>query len=642
MVDGQSTIPFFMCASISLASEFVRQISDLSGMEPSMNWDLTSYFPIFGGDEMIAFKQKLTSDLSALQLRATALEALTDENAETWEGVLLDGEDIMRRLYHMGSYLGCLTAADTMNEAYKKEESSFALVYAETEKLDVELMRGLQTADDDAVGALGARAPMAGCEFYIRRLREDAQKTMSPAEERLSADLGVDGLHAWGRLYDTLSGRMEFDMAWPDGRMERLPMAQRRSLMSRADRSVRQAAFTGGNVAWEAVQDITAATLNAIGGTRMTLNNRRGVDHFLDIALFQAKITRRSLDAMFEAIQQRADLPRRILRLKADAMGTDGVAWYDLEAPLPMSGEEKTISWDDAKALVQDSFSASYPALGAFMGQMYEKQWIEWEPRPGKRPGAFCTGSLQTMEPRIYMTFQGSAGDVRTLAHEAGHAFHHHVLRDTRPYCHDYPMTLAESASTFGEMILTDGLLSDPSVSDEDKLRILDTEMAHAAAYLMDIPVRFEFERAFYEERQSGEVGAGRLRELMSQTQNRMFGDVLQDGGDDPLFWASKLHFYITDVTFYNFPYTFGFLLSRGLFARFREQGPAFLPKYEEFLRRTGSDTAENVARTCLGVDLESPGFWTDAMDTMAAPVAQLESLWARLRPGSSRKDPSS
>ena len=387
------------------------------------------------------------------------------------------------------------------------------------------------------------------------------------------------------------------------------------------------------------MQDIAAAALNAIAGTRLTLNKHRGVDHFLDIALFQAKITRRSLDAMFEAIHDRTDLARRILRLKADAMGTKGVAWYDLEAPLPMAGEERIISWEEAKAKVQEAFSATYPALGAFIGKMYENRWIDWEPRPDKRPGAFCTGSLMTMEPRIYMTFQGSAGDVRTLAHEAGHAFHHHVLRDTRPYCHDYPMTLAESASTFGEMILTEGILSDPAVSDEDKLRVLDMETTHGAVYLMDIPVRFEFERVFHEERQAGEVQVSRLRELMIQTQLRLFGDVLEEGGEDPLFWASKLHFYITGVTFYNFPYTFGFLLSRGLFARFREEGAAFLPRYEEFLRRTGSDTAENVARGVLGVDLESPGFWSDAIDTLAEPVEQLETLWERLGPTTTRKD---
>ncbi len=598
-----------------------------------MNWDLTSYFPTFAGVERRAFSAALTADLAALHRQVTELERLNTDNGDAWESILLAVEDLTRRLSHMASYLGCLTAADTANEEYKQAEAAFARTQAEAEKLDVELRGGLRQATDIAIDGLAASPALAGCRFYIQRLREDAQKMMSPAEERLSADLGVDGLRAWGRLYETLSGRLEFDMVWPDGRTERLPMAQRRSLMTRADRRVRQAAFTAGNVAWEGVQDTAAAALNAISGTRLTLNQHRGVDHFLDVALTQNRISRRTLDAMFEAIHDRLALARRVFRFKADALGTKGVAWYDLEAPLPMPGKERSLTWDEARAQVQDAFSLSYPALGAFMGELSARQWIEWEPRSAKRPGAFCTGSLLTMEPRIYMTFQGGAGDVRTLAHEAGHAFHHHVLRETRPYCHQYPMTLAESASTFGEMILTEGILSDPSVSDIDKLRVLDTETTHGAAYLMDIPARYEFERALHEERLEGEVSVSRLRELMTQTQRRLFGDVLAAGGEDQLFWASKLHFYITDITFYNFPYTFGFLLSRGLFGRFREEGPAFLPRYEEFLRRTGSDTAENVARDAIGVELESPEFWANAIDTIIKPIEQLESLWSRLRP---------
>ena len=598
-----------------------------------MNWDLTSYFPSFDSSERDAFERALADELQALLQRAAELPTLDAGNAGDWERVLLDVEDLSRRLSHLGSYLGCLTAADAADESYKKAEAAFARTAAEAEKLEVELQRGLKQASAAAVDGLAGRPAFDGCVYHLRRLREEARRTMSPAEERLSADLGVDGIHAWGRLYDTLSGKLEFDMPWPDGRRQRLPMAQRRSLMSHPDRAVRRAAFEGGNAAWEAVQDVAAAAINAISGTRLTINRHRGVDHFLDTALFQARITRRSLDALFEAIYDRAELARRVFRFKAEAMGAPGVAWYDLEATLPAAGEEKALSWEEARSWVEEAFAAAYPALGEFTAQMSERRWIEWEPRPGKRPGAFCTGSLLTMEPRVYMTFNGRLGDVRTLAHEAGHAFHHHLLRGTRPFLHHYPMTLAESASTFGEMILTEGVLSDPAVSDEDKLRVLDMEAAHGAVYLMDIPVRFEFEKAFHEERLEEEVEVSRLCGLMAQTQRRLFGDALEEGGEDPLFWASKLHFYITSLTFYNFPYTFGFLLSRGLFARFRQEGAAFLPRYEEFLRRAGSDTAENVARESIGADLESPRFWLEAIDTLREPIERLEELWSRQAP---------
>jgi oligoendopeptidase F len=609
-----------------------KAVSSLHILEQAllMNWDLSSYFPSPDHADTIAFKQQLTDDLTALLQKTSSLAPLAAANLDDWESALLSSEDILCRVSHLGSYLGCLTAADAANESYRKQEAAFAVLDAEVEKLDVEFQRGLKGVSDADVDELLRRETLAGCSHYVGRLREAAEKTMSLPEEHLAADLNVNGLHAWGRLYDNVSGKLEFEMKWPDGRSERLPMSQRRSLLSNPDRAIRRAAFDGGNAAWEDVIDVNAAAINAIAGTRLSLNQHRRIDHFLDVALSQAKISRASLDAMFAAIHERRHVAQKILQIKAQAQGTTGVAWYDLEAPLPTAHQKSaSLSWEAGKAQVYDAFAKSYPDLASFTDVAYDKNWIEWEPRAGKRPGAFCTGSLLTMEPRVYMTFNGSSGDVRTLAHELGHAFHHHILQQTRPFGHLYPMTLAESASTFAEMILTDGQLNDPNLSDAQRLAILDTETGNGAVFLTDLPVRFEFEKAFHEERAHGEVEVSRLKELMVETQQRLFGDALEEGGEDPFFWASKLHFYITGVTFYNFPYTYGFLLSRGLFAQFKQEGPDFLPRYEDFLRRTGQDMAEGVARDSMGLDLTSPEFWMGAIDTLQEPVKQLESLLA-------------
>jgi len=382
----------------------------------------------------------------------------------------------------------------------------------------------------------------------------------------------------------------------------------------------------GGNAAWETVETVAAAALNAISGARLTLNRHRGIDHFLEVALFQSSVTRKSIDAMFDAVRSNLEVPRKILQLKARAMGTEGIAWYDLGAPLPL-GESRRYSWEEGQRMVQDAFAQAYPSLGTYLQRTLDQRWIDWEPRDGKRPGAFCTSSLRTRESRIFMTFKGSLGDVLTLAHETGHAFHHEVLRDIRPWANLYPMTLAESASTFGETILVDGILNSPDLTDLQKAMILDTETSHGAVYLMDIPVRYEFEKAMHKERASGELSVTRLKELMVETQRSLFGDLLEKSGEDPLFWASKLHFYITGLTFYNFPYTFGYLLSRGLYALFQKEGKDFLPRYEAFLRLTGSDTAVNVARRSIGADLESPEFWTASIRSLEKPLALLEEL---------------
>ncbi len=597
-----------------------------------MNWDLTSYFPQFDGAEMRRFKEALRRDIALLKDRAASLLPLNDENASGWEDVLTRNEALTRRMSHLSSYVSCLAASDGRNEDYLKEEAALASMRAELAKVRVELLRGVKETPDEIFASFIAQRSLDGAQNYLKRLREEARRAMSTEKEILATDLGLDGIQAWGRLYDKISSRLEFDMLYPDGNRERLPMSQRRSLLEHPDRRVRKAAFDGGNAAWQSVEDAAAAALNAIAGTRLTLNRHRGVGHFLDLALFQAAISAKTLDALFEALFAHLEIPRRILRLKAKSMGTNGVAWYNLGAPIDIPNRQP-LSWDQAKDLVKNAFTRAYPALGQFFQIEIDRNWIDWEPRAGKRPGAFCTSSMLSKESRVFMTYNETLGDVLTLAHESGHAFHGYMMREVRPYARIYPMTLAETASTFGELVLTHGLLEDPSISDAQKAMMLDVEVGHGAIYLLDIPVRFEFEKSFYEERKSGELSVSRLKELMIETQRRILGDVLEPGGEDPYFWASKLHFYITGLTFYNFPYTFGFLLSRGLFAMLKKEGKDFLPKYEEFLRLAGSDTAENVVQRTVGSDIGKPEFWSEAIQSLEEPFLRLEELLPKVLP---------
>jgi oligoendopeptidase F len=597
-----------------------------------MNWDLTSYFPQFDGPEMRRFKEALRRDIASLKDRAASLLPLNDENASGWEGVLTRNEALTRRMSHLSSYVSCLAASDGRNEDYLKEEAALASMRAELAKVRVELLRGVKETPDEIFASFIAQRSSDGAQNYLKRLREEARRAMSTEKEILATDLGLDGIQAWGRLYDKISSRLEFDMVYPDGNRERLPMSQRRSLLEHPDRRVRKAAFDGGNAAWQSVEDAAAAALNAIAGTRLTLNRHRGVGHFLDLALFQAAISAKTLNALFEALFAHLEIPRRILRLKAKSMGTNGMAWYNLGAPIDIPNRQP-LSWDQAKELVKNAFTRAYPALGHFFQIEIDRNWIDWEPRAGKRPGAFCTSSMLSKESRVFMTYNETLGDVLTLAHESGHAFHGYMMREVRPYARIYPMTLAETASTFGELVLTHGLLEEPSISDAQKAMMLDVEVGHGAIYLLDIPVRFEFEKSFYEERKSGELSVSRLKELMIETQRRILGDVLEPGGEDPYLWASKLHFYITGLTFYNFPYTFGFLLSRGLFAMLKKEGKDFLPKYEEFLRRAGSDTAENVVQQTVGSDIGKPEFWSEAIQSLEEPFLRLEELLPKVVP---------
>jgi oligoendopeptidase F len=440
--------------------------------------------------------------------------------------------------------------------------------------------------------------------------------------EELAADLEVTGLAAWSRLYGRLSGQLEFELVVPGEPARRVPVAQARSLQGDARAEVRRAALRGANAAWGAHGDVFAACLNAISGTRLALYRRRGIDDFLEPALFDAGVTRATLDAMLDAVRERRELPRRYLRAKAATLGVARLGFQDLEAPLPLAAGER-LSFDEGRGRVLAAFAARYPALEALALRAFEGRWIDWSPRPGKRPGGFCSTSALLGQSRVFLNYGGTAGDVSTLAHELGHAFHGSLLRDARSFARRYPMTLAETASTFAEQLLNDAALEAPGADRETRLDVLDRRLRDGAAFLLNLPMRFEFERRVYEERADGELSAARLCELMSEAQREWYGDALDEL--DPWFWASKLHFYIAGTTFYNFPYTFGYLFSLGLFARAKQEGPAFHPRYEEVLRLAGRDSAPGIARRCLGVDLERPDFWHASIDAVEADLARFE-----------------
>lgn len=586
-------------------------------------WSLESWFSGFGKTDYTEFKAALVRDVDALKTQAASLGIDIVEKVQVINAL----ESLSDRLGHLSAYLGCLSADDANDEAVKADEAWISTLEAESTKLMASLRSALAALSDDAFDVLLADPSLKNAEHAVKRMRHEGQHQMKSEMEALAADLNVNGLHAWGRLYDTLTGKMEFEMTFPDGHKETVEMSRRRALMSEPDRKLRESAFHDGQKPWNDHAVTLAAGLNGISGTRLSLYGRRGLPHFLDTPLFDGAMSRKSLDAMLEAIHANIELPRRALRKAAKLQGTSALHYFDLEAPQIAAPDEKELTWDEACATVDQAFSAAYPKLGAYFREMLAQRWIEAQPRAGKRPGAFCTGSQLKHEERVYMTFHCTVHDMVTLAHEVGHAWHSCVLRPARSFAANYPMTLAETASNFGEMILLNGLMNDPGLTEATKAYLLDQEMLRAHAYLINIPMRYEFEKAFYTERADGEVSVSRLSALMNEAQRKLYGDTLLEGGTDPMFWASKMHFFISGISFYNFPYVFGYLLSQALFARFKAEGAAFLPRYESFLSMTGSATCEEVVKRSLGEDITKPEFWATALKAMEPALQAYEAL---------------
>jgi oligoendopeptidase F len=341
------------------------------------------------------------------------------------------------------------------------------------------------------------------------------------------------------------------------------------------------------------------------------------------------RLSRATLDTLLEVTHDARPLARRAALAMARASGRTQIGPWDMRAPAPrLGGDERPFEFDAAIELIADAYGRVNPDMGDFVRMMRQQRWIEGTVSATKRPGAYCTGFAKSRTPRVYMTYQGSTSDVITLAHELGHAFHSWVMRDLPESQRSYGMSLAETASTFGETAVRDALLERASGARE-RFDIMWEEIVAMTAFLLNIPARFHFEKAFYERRDERPLRPAELGALMSEAWQYWYGDACSE--PDPMFWASKLHFYISGLSFYNFPYLFGYLFSMGVYLRRDGAGADFYPRYVALLRDTGRLTAEQLARQHLDTTLDAPDFWRSTIARLEPRVADFEGVVAEV-----------
>jgi oligoendopeptidase F len=410
--------------------------------------------------------------------------------------------------------------------------------------------------------------------------------------------------------------------------LKTMGVAEANGLLQRPDERSRKSAWHGINDAWRVHEESCAAAINAIAGWRLELNRKRSkerVVHFLDAPVHMNRLSRRTLETLLDVTREARPLARRATRAMARASGREQIGPWDMRAPAPKLGDaDRPMPFDDAIELIADAYGSVNPAMADFVRMMRKNRWIEGTVSARKRPGAYCTGFEKSRTPRVYMTYHGSASDVITLAHELGHAFHSWVMRDLPDSQRSYGMSLAETASTFGETAVRDALVA-RAKNARERFDIMWEEMVAISAFMLNIPARFAFEKAFYEKRDERPLRAAELESLMSAAWQDWYGDSCSE--PDPMFWASKLHFYISGLSFYNFPYLFGFLFSMGVYLR-RASGDAdFYGRYVALLRDTGRMTAEQLAREHLDAALDAPQFWRNTIDRLVPRVAAFEEV---------------
>ncbi|MNX42211.1 Oligoendopeptidase F, plasmid [compost metagenome] len=476
-------------------------------------------------------------------------------------------------------------------------------------------------APEDQVRALLQDPELFELAYLIRHDRRLQDQALSLESEQLIEGLAVDGLQAWGDLYDSLVARLRPVV---DG--EPMGLAQADNLLAHPDRARRASAWHGIQAAWAGEQETVAAILNAINGWRNELATQRGKGRrldALDVSCHQSHIERRTLETLMGEADAHKELGRRTLRAMACAQGITDFAPWDLYAPAPY-GAQASVGFGQALTLVADAFAAFDPEMGDFARMMADRGWIDAAPSDNRRSGAYCTEYADPAEPRVFLTFEGTMDNVITLAHELGHAWHSWLLRDAPLAQRDYPKTLAETASLFAETLVRDALLA-RAQTREQRLAIAWMDGERVASLLLDVPSRFHFERALVAGRAEGYLGAGQLRAMMKSAKQQWYGDSLSEY--DELFWASKGHFSIADLGFYNYPYLFGYLFSLGLYAQKERVGADFVPAYRALLADTGRMSAESLVEKHLGVDIREPAFWQESLRSVDEAVSRLERL---------------
>ncbi|OLP66643.1 Oligoendopeptidase F, plasmid [Bacillus pumilus] len=588
-------------------------------------WDLNDFFK--GGSssqEFMNYLQTIQQLLDELRQKVETFSKEKPQVENTLTSVLETYETTYKKLSQAGSFVSCLQSQNTKDMRAGSLRGMIAKLGAELGTILTLLDQSLASIPTNKWGDWMDSEAFSDIRYILNERRERVKDQLPVEQETLIQTLAVDGYYAWEELYSSLVNKITIPFE-QHGETHMISVGQAENAMDDSDREVRKAVYHNLEHAWTQDEHLFASTLNHLAGFRLQVYEARGWDHILKEPLDICRMKQETLDAMWSVIDDHKQPFIDYLHRKADMLGVDKLSWFDVGAPI--GSETKTYPYEDAAAFIIKHFAGFGEKLAAFTEKAFNERWIEAEDRPNKRVGGFCTNFPDSGESRIFMTFSGSPSNVATLAHELGHSFHQEVMQDVRMLNRKYAMNVAETASTFAEMIVADASLKE-AANEEEHLSLLEDKLQRSVAFFMNIQSRFLFEQRFYEERKQGEVPAERLNELMVEAQREAFGDSLDEY--HPHFWASKLHFHITGVPFYNFPYTFGYMFSLGIYAKARQAGSSFEEKYIALLKDTASMTVEDLAYKHLGVDLTQKAFWEEAMSLAVADAEEFLAVTAK------------
>jgi len=459
-------------------------------------------------------------------------------------------------------------------------------------------------------------------EFKLRNVIKNSKYSVDEKTEQIIAQMRQTGSRAWDTLQKKTSSGMTEEVTI-DGKTEVMPLQAIRNLAYEKDAEKRKIGYDAEMRAYKKHEEASAASLNGIKGESLTLCDLRGYDSPLEKTLINSYMDQATLDAMLDAMRDALPKFRSYFKRKAELLGhKNGLPFYDMFAPLGDS--DITFPYEEGKKLVLEQFATYSEELHDFAKRAFDNDWIDVEPKKGKSGGAFCAPVLSLQESRILLNYTGKLNNAITLAHELGHAFHNKNLFNEATLNIGSPMPLAETASIFCETIVKNAALK--NAEPEARFSILEVAIQGYSQVIVDIYSRFLFESSLFERRKKGALSPSEIKDLMLKAQKESYGDGLDPEILHPYMWMNKTHYYIPDMDFYNFPYAFGLLFAKGLYAKYKEMGDAFVPKLNKLLSSTGKMPVVEVAKL-LDVDVTDKAFWTASLNEIGEEIDEFIAL---------------
>ncbi len=579
-------------------------------------WSLDALYRGFDDPKYLADREKLTNLCAELNALVPQLNSMAP--AEALRKALALQEEITVTSSLLGGYAHLRTATnarDTEAVSHSGQLQAVSGTVAGANAAIEAYIAGIENLD----AVIASDPLLEEYRFRLESIKADSRYLLTAREEEIMARMEISGGSAWSQQQGQLTSNVVVD--YKGGKTN---LSAIRNMAYEADPEVRRSAYEAELACYPKISDAVAFSLNSIKLQVINTCELRGYDSPLDQTLKRARMKRETLDALLSAMDDYLPKFWEYLKTKAHALGHEnGLPWYDLFAPMGSNTKRYTI--EDSRDYLLHVFASFDPQLHDMVAQAYADSWIDFYPKDGKRGGAFCSGMQAIRQSRILTNFDGSFSDVLTLAHELGHAFHNVQIYDQRPLNKRYSMPVAETASNFNECIVNGYALAHAG-SDDERIALIESQLSDTTQIICDILSRYLFETAVFENRSSKFMGSDALCQIMLDAQKRAYGDGLDHKILHPYMWVCKSHYYSTGNSFYNFPYAFGGLFARGLYAQYEEEGTAFVPKYKKLLNTTPVASVEDTAKIA-GIDLTDKAFWARGLASYAQMVDEFVRL---------------